>query len=491
MRFRRGLIGISPLMLAFGSLWLGHAYAVAGFHQPDAKASDTAFLVKPYLQLGDVSPANVATDLVLLWHADDGETPWAVEYQPRTNETWHMAMPPASHRIVVPGVAPHRLFRANLTNLIPGSEFGYRVRKGNEIVFAAQARAPKGASQPYRFVSFGDCGAGTAAQKMVAHQTYLARPDFLMITGDIVYSRGRISEYREKFWPAYNADNSSPLVGAPLLRSTLFVAAPGNHDIATKDLEKYPDGLAYFLYWDQPRNGPKSAGARPLVPPLTGPAGNTAAFMEAAGEAYPRMANFSFNYGNSHWTIIDSNPYVDWTDPKLRAWVERDLAAAQNQTWRFVAFHHPGFNSSKAHFDDQQMRLLADVLERGRVDVVFNGHVHNYQRSFPIRFTSETGTDGKPVRDKNKVPGRWVLDRVFDGRNNTRPQGVIYLVTGAGGNTLYNPEQQEDRSSWQSFTQKFISKVHSLTVADVNGTTLSVRQVAGDGAEVDRFTITK
>ena len=91
----------------------------------------------------------------------------------------------------------------------------------------------------------------------------------------------------------------------------------------------------------------------------------------------------------------------------------------------------------------------------------------------------------------NKVPGTWTLDRVFDGRSNTRPQGVIYLVTGAGGNTLYNPEQQDDPASWQSFTHKFISKVHTLTIADVNGTTLTVRQVSVDGTELDRFTITQ
>ena len=71
------------------------------------------------------------------------------------------------------------------------------------------------------------------------------------------------------------------------------------------------------------------------------------------------------------------------------------------------------------------------------------------------------------------------------------PQGVIYLVTGAGGNTLYNPEQQDNPASWQSFTHKFISRIHTLTVADVNGATLTVRQVSINGAELDRFTITK
>ena len=44
-------------------------------------------------------------------------------------------------------------------------------------------------------------------------------------------------------------------VGAPLLRSVLFIAAPGNHDIADRDLDKNPDGLAYFYYWTQPLNG--------------------------------------------------------------------------------------------------------------------------------------------------------------------------------------------------------------------------------------------
>jgi len=454
-------------------------------------ASDTAFLVKPYLQLGDASPGKVPHDLVLVWHADDTEAVWTVDYQAGAEATWRTTAASTTRRITVPGIAPHRVSRAILQDLATGAKFAYRVRKGGEIAFEAEARSPKGAGQSYRFVAFGDCGAGTHEQKAVAFQAFVARPDFIMITGDIVYGRGRISEYREKFWPVYNAEIASPLVGAPLLRSTLLVAAPGNHDIASRDLEKYPDGLAYFLYWDQPKNGPLGIEGGPLVPPLTGPAANREAFVAAAGGAYPRMANFAFDYGNAHWTVLDANPYVDWTNTELRAWVERDLAAARGLTWRFVAFHHPGFNSSKAHFDAQQMRLLSEVFQSGGVDVVFSGHVHNYQRTFPLRFTPEKGNDGRPVRDQNKVPGRWTLDKVFDGHTNTRPQGVIYLITGAGGNRLYNPEQQDAPASWQPFTHKFISRVHSLTVADVSDSTLTVRQVSADGTELDRFVVTK
>jgi len=490
MRIRRGSIGARWLLTLASTLVLSEELA-AGRLGPGAKAGEVDFLVKPYLQLGNALPGRVAEDLGLLWHTGGVEVGWVVEYRPGPGAAWREAEAPIARGIAVPSIAPHWVYQAALKGLNPGEPFAYRVRKGGKVVFSADGRAPKGAGQSHRFVVFGDCGAGTAEQKAVAYQAYLARPDFVMITGDVVYSRGRISEYREKFWTVYNADEASPLSGAPLLRSTLFVAAPGNHDIATRDLEKYPDGLAYFLYWDQPRNGPAGDAAAALAPPLTGPLANRQAFLAAAAGTYPRMANFSFEYGNAHWLILDSNPYVDWTDRELRAWVEQDLAAARNPTWRFVAFHHPGFHSSKAHFEAQQMRLLADLFETGRVDVVFSGHVHNYQRTFPLRFNVERGRDGKPIRDHDRVPGRWTLDSLFDGQTQTRPQGVIYVVTGAGGNRLYNPEQQDDPGSWQPFTHRFISKVHSLTVAQVDGATLTVRQVSAAGQELDRFVVTK
>jgi hypothetical protein len=449
------------------------------------------FLVRPYLQWGESPAQGSFAGLTILWQTEDEDAEWTVEYRPGIDRPWRKAAIPTMRRIAVAGISPHRLYRASLKDLVPGDRFAYRLSRAGERVFQAEGSAPKAADQPYRFVVFGDCGAGTPEQRPIAHRAYLERPDFVLIPGDIVYARGRISEYREKFWPVYNADEASPSIGAPLLRSTVFLAAPGNHDIATRDLEKHPDGLAYFFYWDQPLNGPPGREGSPHVAPLKGPEDRRKAFLEAAGPAFPRMANFSFDYGNAHWTLLDSNPYVDWTDPVVRAWVERDLAGARGSAWRFVAFHHPGFNSAKAHFEQQQMRLMADVFERGGVDLVFSGHVHNYQRTFPLRFVPERGPEGQPIRDKDRVPGRWTLDRSFDGRARTRPDGVIYLITGAGGAGLYNPEQQDNPASWQPFTDKFISKLHSLTVADVRGGTLTIRQVSADGQELDRFTIEK
>ena len=146
-----------------------------------------------------------------------------------------------------------------MTGLEPGKKFSYRISKEQKVVFEADALAPRSADQNQRFVVFGDCGANTPEQKGIAYRTFVSKPDYVMITGDIVYGKGLISEYRTNFWPIYNADTASPSEGAPLLRSTLFLAAPGNHDIASRDLGKTPDGLAYFYYWFQPLNGPVAA----------------------------------------------------------------------------------------------------------------------------------------------------------------------------------------------------------------------------------------
>ena len=446
------------------------------------------FVAKPYLQIGDRPKSG---NLVLLWHTDDVDADWSVDYRPAVDRSWETAGIPSSTRVAVGEVAPHRVYRAELKGLVPGGEFAYRVKKGGTVVFSADGPSPKAVDQPFRFVTFGDCGVNSAGQKAIAYRTFLARPDLVMITGDIVYDRGRVSEYRQKFWPIYNADEPSTLVGAPLLRSSLFVAAPGNHDIATRDLDKYPDGLAYFLNWAQPLNGPDGDEGSAHVSRLVGSLANTKAFRDAAGANFPRMANFSFDYGNAHWTVIDANPYVDWNDSGLRSWVEHDLAAAKGATWRFVAFHHPGFHSSKKHFEEQQMRRMAVIFEAGHVDIVFNGHVHNYQRSFPLRFVQGSVAAEKSKSARNAVGGSWTLDKSFDGRTDTSPDGVIYLVTGGGGASLYNPEQQDAPESWQEFTDKYQAKVHSMSVADVNGKTLTIRQISLNGEELDRFVIKK
>ena len=64
-------------------------------------------------------------------------------------------------------------------------------------------------------------------------------------------------------------------------------------------------------------------------------------------------------------------------------------------------------------------------------------------------------------------------------------------MSGGGGAGLYNPEPQVDPSNWQTFTNKFMSAVHSLSVVDICGKTFRLKQVSETGDVVDSFRIAK
>ncbi|HTM49821.1 MAG TPA: metallophosphoesterase [Bryobacteraceae bacterium] len=452
-------------------------------------AAQEPFLVEPYLQMGNAPNLASSDTMIIVWHTADADQAWDVQVRKSGETSWSKPFAALHSRVAVRGVAPHRVYFAGLSRLEPGREFDYRVRRNEKPVFESRAIARKSRNQPYRFVVFGDCAAGTPESRAVAYQAYKAKPDFVFIPGDIVYSRGRISEYRTKFFPVYNSSKASPEAGAPLTRSTLFIAAPGNHDIARPDLTQYPDSLAYFMYWSQPLNGPVAKIGDPNTPVFEGTDREKEDFLATSRSSYPRMASFSFDYGNAHWTILDSNPNVDWNSGAFRDWLVKDLASAKSATWRFVGFHHPGFNSARNHFNEQGTRRLSEIFEEGGVDIVFAGHVHNYQRTFPMRFKPKPADPGAKIR--SLVDGEWTLDKNFDGVVKTKPKGVIYLVTGAGGARLYSPEMEAVPSSWQPFTDKFHSTVNSLTVVEAEGDKLSIRQVSKDGKELDRFTVTR
>ncbi|WP_243302737.1 metallophosphoesterase [Geothrix oryzisoli] len=430
-----------------------------------------AFLVKPYLQLGEAPRVLANERLDLLWHTEDRDAAWLVEVKgPRG---WIAQAAPTWRRLEAPPLPAHRIYRATLRNLAPGAQVPYRVKRAGVVVFEAAAHARKPGA--HRMIVFGDAANGSKEQGAIAKAVAAAAPDAVFIVGDLVYGRGRASEYRTRFFPAYNGEE------VPLMRSVPFLGVPGNHDVPFKGLG---DAAAYFAYWSQPLNGPAlkagDPGAAPAIPGLHD------AVVAAAGPAFPRMASFSFDYGKVHWTVLDSNAYADWESPALRAWLEADLKAAQHATWRIVALHHPLFQSSRSHMDDQWMRPLSPVLEKYGVDLVLAGHVHNYQRTAPLRFKpAKAGPRGTPV------PGTFTVDEAFDGKTVTRAKGIIHLVTGAGGAELYDPWQTDAKASWQPWTRTFISDRHSFTVLDVDGRTLKLRQLDAEGRELDRITMTK
>lgn len=451
-----------------------------------ADSKDPHFFEKPYLQLGDRVNSSRG-DLDLHWLSHDRDAKWTVEY--RDGGPWRTAKASQVRRVEFEGTPAHRVMVAPLIGLKANTRFDYRLKVDDKPIFEASAMSRKDTKTASRAIIFGDCSANTEGQRGVAYYSAKEKADYVFITGDIVYSRGRVSEYQEKFWPVYNHETADPKAGSPLLRSTLLAGVVGNHDVGTEiDFDKTPDALAYYLYWNQPRNGPALALNQKNTPKVSGSSAAIERFVAAAGKDAFQKANFSFDYGQAHWTVLDSNSYTDWTTPEFRNWLKADLAAARQAKWKIVAFHHPPFNSSKAHFNEQRMRVIADLLEEGGVSVVFSGHVHNYQRTFPLKFAVEPGF---VLGKEQKVPGKWSLDKSFDGKENTKLGGVLYIVTGAGGANLYNEDQSNKPESWQEFTTKFVSNVHSFSVLDVDSTKLVLRQVSSKGEELDKIVITK
>jgi len=256
-------------------------------------------------------------------------------------------------------------------------------------------------------------------------------------------------------------------------------------------MDKTPEALAYYYFWEQPLNGPYDKEGSELLPILKGSESNRNAFYEAAKNAYPKMTNFSYDYGNAHWTVIDADHYVNWSNKELQNWIIQDLKKSAKAKWRFVMFHQPGFNSSKAHFEEQHMRLLSPIFEAGKVDVVFNGHVHNYQRSFPLTFIPDTVNQSSNIKRYGKLGGVWTLDKSFDGKTNKKPKGVIYIVTGAGGQGLYNIEQTNLPATWQPFTDKFISTDNTISFVEIVKNKFQFKQINTKGETVDSFIIEK
>jgi predicted phosphodiesterase len=453
---------------------------------------DPHFIVKPYLQLGDLPRLSPVENLRVIWQAPDTPaTEWLVEVRHGADDPWRPLVG-ATGRLISSWDEPYRLFNVPITRLQPGREFEYRISKNADVVFSARGKARAARNQRYRFAVTGDTGANTAQEKRIVYQMARAEPDFVAIAGDIVYSSGRMREYREKFFPFYNADSAGPETGAPLIRSRVLFGAMGNHDAGSGDLDRDPDGQAYFLTWAFPMNGPYTQAGAPNTQMIKGPADRVKTHLAALRAPFPRMAMYSFDYGNSHWTFLDSNVYVDWTNAYLRNWLARDLAAARDATWKVVVFHHPPFNSSRAHFSEQQMRLISEILEHRGVDIVFSGHVHNYQRTAPLKFLAKPAPDGSfKVASSYVIDGDFELDPSFDGESDTTADGVLYVVTGAGGAGAYDPDQTDNIPTWQPFTRRLISDIYSFSLVDIDEGKLTLRQVSEAGDELDRFVMTK
>ncbi len=97
--------------------------------------------------------------------------------------------------------------------------------------------------------------------------------------------------------------------------------------------------------------------------------------------------NYSFDYGNAHFAVLNSNDLVMLTvsDAQLQ-WLENDLNGT-DKDWKFVLLHKSPYTLGKdAKWPDALylQEALGNICDKCGVDVVMSGHDHMYLRTTPL-----------------------------------------------------------------------------------------------------------
>jgi 3',5'-cyclic AMP phosphodiesterase CpdA len=332
-----------------------------------------------------------------------------------------------------------------LDRLQPDTEYSYEVQTWEGRFTAARPfrTAPRpGSRKPFKFLVFGDSGEGTQGQLQLADRMPGEKAALIIHVGDVAYDNGSEIDFDFRHFAVYK----------DLLASVPFYPALGNHDVRTATGQPYLD--AFHLPAD---NG-------------------------AHTERY-----YSFQYDNVFFVALDSNTGAGYTqrfgdlrDPGSQQvrWLEGELRRARGDPsvdWIVVYFHHPPFSSGGGlggHGSDLALRqTLQPLFDRYAVDLVFSGHDHDYERSFPLRCPER-----QPVSQACLVKGD-------DPKVARQRDGTIYVVTGGGGGPF--AWRAVGVNWWTAFSRQ----VYEYITVDVSNEGLQVKSVDAAGSVMDEVRI--
>lgn len=278
----------------------------------------------------------------------------------------------------------------------------------SEIFTFQTAVAP---DAPFSFIVLSDTQSNPINVARQAALAYAQRPHFTLVTGDLV-SKGTEKE----LWNNHFFRNMQELnTHVPL------VPCLGNHD---------EDSPYYYNYFALPDP-----------------------------EYY-----YKLSYGNLDVFILDSQRPLQ-KESEQYLWLESALSASTS-TWKIVALHKAAYSSdeddygdtkeTRTMYGDIRLRALSALYEQYHVDIAWCGHIHSYERTYPL-------IQGKPVLDG----------------------GVVYMITGGGGGGL------EKAAPWRSpFTAKVYSG-HHYCLVNVFGPTMRIEAYTPEGSLFDFLELKK
>ncbi|HSI78976.1 MAG TPA: metallophosphoesterase [Lunatimonas sp.] len=360
------------------------------------------FLIKPYLQL------STQTEMSLLWETTHPTTS-LIEFGKARFDSGEAIL----DQQVSDGVFKH-MHELTMQSLEPETHYFYRVSSVTEPgdTLRTEILPFKTAvfeETPFAFTIFSDSQNNPEIWGKITALARDERPNFAIHGGDLVGLGYRKSEWVEEFFaPSYHFMKQIPIF------STL-----GNHE---------HDATFYYQYMKNPDP-----------------------------EHY-----YSFKYGNAEFFMIDTDQFQEPGTPLYR-WLEKALATSQ-ATWKFVVQHHPPFSSEEndygdtnfelSTYGDGEAKLLVSLFEKFGVDIVFSGHLHMYERTWPI------------LEDK-------VVEK----------NGVRYMILGGSGGGL---EKSAPNRTW--FTNK-VRTLHHYGYIAINGNQLQFQAIDQDGNLFDQFTL--
>jgi len=195
---------------------------------------------------------------------------------------------------------------------------------------------------------------------------------------------------------------------------------------------------------------------------------------------------YSYNLNNVHVLTMDSDRTSYSSGSAQYNFVINDLQTASqnpNIKWIIVNIHKQMYTSpntcgssscSNTGSDATNLRNIYHAkFDLYGVDLVLNGHLHNYQRTYPIKYDS--GSPSSPT----------ITDSAAT--NYIDPQGEIFATVGTGGINFHG---LSGKSSFVKYQQDDDFGSLDILITN-NGDKLVGKYFSNAGSKLDEFSITK
>ncbi|XP_042478055.1 probable purple acid phosphatase 20 [Macadamia integrifolia] len=331
--------------LMFWLVFAGYYRGVLSYNRPPARQT---LSILPSLKVDRSSPQQVHISLVgsdkmrISWITEDFGTPSTVQYGTSSGmNTWVANGTTNSYKYLV--YESGEIHEVIIGPLKPDTSYYYRCGLNNvdrEFTF----KTPP-AQFPIKFAVVGDLGQTEWTQSTLDHISG-SKYDVLLLPGDLSYA--------DMYQPRW--DSFGQLV-EPLASQRPWMVSQGNHEVEKIPIIHPRSFTSYNTRWRMP-------------------------YEESGSDS---NLYYSFEVAGVHVLMLGS--YTDFeAGTSQYNWLQADLAKVDRKKtpWLVALVHAPWYNSNTAHQGEYQsygMRAAMEgLLYDARVDVVFAGHVHAYER---------------------------------------------------------------------------------------------------------------